>query len=408
MSPQDFKTHIKKIRKEAIQIGFSISTMDGYLKMWNAFIKWKNKENFEYNEKDYSKFLLEYYKFDINTYTSKSKSHHQQLMRSKKILDDFDSYKQFMIKTILPKSLFCDYPKEWNPVLENYINYLTNVRNNSESSIKIKKDYLLRLLSYFYQKGINNLNDITKKDIIIFINETIDKGNVSKRKNFYVLKEFLNYLFIEDILKEDLSILIPKIKHSKRIRIPTYLKKEQVEQLLKSIPKERKIEKRDYVIILIAARLGLRLKDILNIELKNINWQDKKITVIQTKNQNINTLPLTKEIGWTIIDYIKNARPKCNNPYLFVKHIYPYEKLNNISANFNKYFEKVSNELSENNKKGIHNLRHSLASNMLDNGIPLPIIASTLGDSIDTTSKTYLKISKNKLKECCMEVSNDD
>ena len=79
-----------------------------------------------------------------------------------------------------------------------------------------------------------------------------------------------------------------------------------------------------------------------------------------------------------------------------------------ISVNFNKYFEKVSNELSENNKKGIHNLRHSLASNMLDNGIPLPIIASTLGDSIDTTSKTYLKISKNKLKECCMEVSNDN
>ena len=313
-----------------------------------------------------------------------------------------------MIKTTLPKSLFCDYPKEWNPVLENYINYLTNVRNNSESSIKIKKDYLLRLLSYFYQKGINNLNDITKKDIIIFINETVDKGNVSKRRNFYVLKDFLNYLFIEDILKEDLSILIPKIKRSKRIRIPTYLKKEQVEQLLKSIPKERKIEKRDYVIILIAARLGLRLKDILNIELKNINWQDKKITVIQTKNQNINTLPLTKEIGWTIIDYIKNARPKCNNPYLFVKHIYPYEKLSNISVNFNKYFEKVSNELSENNKKGIHNLRHSLASNMLDNGIPLPIIASTLGDSIDTTSKTYLKISKNKLKECCMEVSNDN
>ena len=407
MSPQDFKTHIKKIRKEAIKIGFSITTMDGYLSIWNKFIYWKQEENFEYDEKDYSKFLLEHYQFDVNTYTNKSKSRYQQLMRSKRILDDFDSYKNFMLKTSLPKSLFCDYPKEWNPILENYLNYVTDVRNNSESSIKVKKDYLLRLLSYFYKKGIQNLNDLSKKDIIVFINETIDKGDISKRRNFYVLREFLNYLFIEDILKEDLSILVPKIKRSKRIKIPTYLKEEQVEQLLESIPKERKIEKRDYAIILIAARLGLRINDILNIKLKDIDWQGKKLIVIQTKNQNKNILPLTKEIGWTIIHYIKEARPICNNEYLFIKHKYPFEKLNQFNT-FNKYFEKIDIDIKEENKNGIHNLRHSLASNMLDNGIPLPIIASTLGDSIDTTSKTYLKVNKNKLKECVLEIDEDE
>ena len=122
MGPQDFKTHIKKIRKEAIEIGFSISTMDDYLSIWNKFIYWKKTEHFEYDEKDYSKFLLEYYQFDVNTYNNKSKSRYQRLMRSKRILDDFDSYKKFMLKTALPKSLFCDYPKEWNPILENYSN----------------------------------------------------------------------------------------------------------------------------------------------------------------------------------------------------------------------------------------------------------------------------------------------
>ena len=58
MSPQDFKTHIKNIRKEAIAISFSISTMDGYLKIWNNFISWKNEEHFEYNEKEYSNIRL--------------------------------------------------------------------------------------------------------------------------------------------------------------------------------------------------------------------------------------------------------------------------------------------------------------------------------------------------------------
>ena len=123
----------------------------------------------------------------------------------------------------------------------------------------------------------------------------------------------------------------------------------------------------------------------------------------QSKNNNLNILPLSKEIGWSIINYIKNSRPKCNNEYLFIKHKYPFEKLNQFNT-FNKYFEKVNIDIKNDNKKGIHNLRHSLATNMLNKGIPLHIIASSLGDSIETTSNTYIKVDKAKLKECYLEV----
>ena len=406
MSPQDFKTHIKKIRKEAIELGFSIATMDGYQSIWDKFIVWKNEECFEYKEDDYSKFLLEHYNFDVNSYSNKSKSHYQQLMRSKRILDDFDIYKEFMVKTALPKSLFCNYPKEWNPILEDYLNYCKEVRCNSDRTIKVKKDYLVHLLSYFSKNKINDLKTLRRENIITFINEIIDKGNTSKRRTFYVLREFLNYLFIENILKEDLSILIPKIKHGGRKKIPTYLKKEEIDKLIKSISNETPIEKRDYAIILIAARLGLRASDILNIKFKDIDWKNYKIKIHQRKNNHLNILPLSKEIGWSIIDYIKEGRPKCNDEYLFVKHKYPFEKLEHFNR-FNKYFEKADIDIEKNNKKGIHNLRHSIATNMLNNEIPLPIIASSLGDSIEITSKTYIKVDKSKLKECYLEVEDE-
>ncbi len=100
-------------------------------------------------------------------------------------------------------------------------------------------------------------------------------------------------------------------------------------------------------------------------------------------------MPLSKEIGWAIIDYINKARPKCNNEFLFVKTKYPFEKMEQFT-DFNKYFDKCDFK-TEDTKKEIHNLRHSLASNMLDNDIP--IISSVLGHtSTDTTSNTYLKI----------------
>ena len=224
---------------------------------------------------------------------------------------------------------------------------------------------------------------------------------LSKRRNFYTLRDFLQYLFIEGVIQEDLSVYIPKIKSTTRKKLPVYFKQEEIEEKLKEIPRERKIEKKNYAIILIAARLGLRISDILNIKLKDIDWEHHELHIIQQKTNHSNILPLPKDVGWAVIDYIQHARPKCENEYLFVKMRYPFEKMEQFH-NFNKYFE---TEEIENTKKGIHNLRHSLAKNMLDNDIPLHTISSVLGHhSLETTSNTYLSIDEKHLKECSLEV----
>lgn len=401
LSYPDFKTQIKEIRKEAIEVGFSISTMDGYQRIWKKFIDWKQEEHFIYQEEDYTQFLLEYYFFDVSTYSSKSKSRHQQLMRSKRILDDFDTYKDWIQKRCLPRNLYCEYPKEWNPIVEKYLTYCKEEKYNVDHSINLKRDYLTRILSYFLHNGILKLKDLCRKDIVSFANQMIEKGNISKRRNFHVLRDFLQYLFIEGILWEDLSIYIPKIKRTRRKKLPIYFKQEEIEEKLKEISKERKVEKRDYAIILLAARLGLRISDILNIKLKDIDWEHHKLNIIQPKTKHLNSLPFPKEVGWAIIDYIKNARPTCKNEYLFVKMRYPFEKMEYFH-NFTKYFE---TEEKENTKKGIHNLRHSLAKNMLDNDIPLHTISSVLGhQSLETTSNIYLSIDTKHLKGCSLEV----
>lgn len=402
-----FKTQIDNIRKEALNLGFSIKTMDNYKTIWNSFMKWKNKNDFYYNEKEYETFLLEHYNFDVLSYSSKSKSHYKQLMRSKRILDDFDNYKTFMNKRVLPKALFSNYPKEWNETVDNYLTDCSESRQNSNKTVGIKRDYLTKLLSYFYQNNLTSLSNFTPPKINEFINKTIEKGNVSKRRNFYILSDFLKYLFIENIMLDDLSFCIPKIKHQRRKKIPLFIKSEKVEELLNSIPRERKVEKRDYCIILIAARLGLRISDILNIKIKDIDWRNDIINVTQPKTNNLNVLPLSKEIGWAIIDYIKNSRPICNNEYLFLKSRYPFLELKNFNS-YSKYFQKIDIDFNENNKKGIHNLRNSLAENMLDCEIPLSTISSVLGHkNMETTANSYLKIDFKHLKECSLEVDEN-
>ena len=196
---------------------------------------------------------------------------------------------------------------------------------------------------------------------------------------------------------------VPTVKKESRKKVPTYLKTKDIQAILDSIDIDTSLGKRDYCIILLSSRYGLRVSEILNIKLKDIDWINNKISVKQLKNHNLNLLPLTREIGWAIINYIKESRPKCNNEYLFVKMKYPFDKMTQFNQ-FNKYFDKADINIVEENKKGIHNLRHSLAANMIDSRIPLNIIASTLGDTLETTSNTYIRTSEKLLCECTLEV----
>src|SRR5699024_11831271 len=67
--------------------------------------------------------------------------------------------------------------------------------------------------------------------------------------------------------------------------------------------------------------------DLLNIRLKDIDWEHHCLNIIQPKTTHLNILPLSKEVGWAIIDYTQHARPTCQNEYLFVKMKYPFEKM---------------------------------------------------------------------------------
>lgn len=102
-------------------------------------------------------------------------------MRSKRILDDFDSYKQFMLKRALPNNLYSNYPSSWNLVLDKYLEYCKQIKLNADKSIKLKRNYLKRLLSYFYKNEILEIKNINKEIIIIFLNDLIEKGKISEK-----------------------------------------------------------------------------------------------------------------------------------------------------------------------------------------------------------------------------------
>ena len=127
--------------------------------------------------------------------------------------------------------------------------------------------------------------------------------------------------------------------------------------------------KRDYAILLIAVRLGLRIGDIRRLKHSSINWEKMTINLVMSKTEQQIELPLIKDIGWAVIDYLKNGRPTSTSDCIFIKHGAPFNAFgdgNSFSRQLNRYIMKAGLNIPNNRRHGMHSLRSTLAGTLLD------------------------------------------
>jgi len=177
-------------------------------------------------------------------------------------------------------------------------------------------------------------------------------------------------------------------------------------RLLKLVDRKNPIGKRDYAILLIAAKLGLRTSEVKDLQLKDLNWEANKIKIIQVKTARIQNLFILEDVGFVIIDYLKNGRPNVKNNNLFLKHVPLFYSLSKVGIYdiVQKYFQRANIKIPKGKKHGFHSLRHSLASQLLENNTPVPVMSEVLGHLNSNTTGVYLKVDIKKLCTCSLEV----
>jgi len=159
--------------------------------------------------------------------------------------------------------------------------------------------------------------------------------------------------------------------------------------------------------ILLAARLGLRASDICGLKFENIHWETNTLLLVQKKTKEKIELPLLVEIGNAIIDYLKYGRPISDLPYIFIRAGQPYDRLEEptLHSIVSFYLRRAGINNIDEKKHGPHALRHSLAGFLLEKKTPLPVISEVLGHTNTESTKTYLRIDLESLRQCALEVS---
>lgn len=286
-------------------------------------------------------------------------------------------------------------------------------RGCSPATLKNVRLYLPRFLTFLSEQGINSLEQVIPSCISEYVVSLREYAPGSVAQFVGHARCLLRFLYHRGMIPNDLSSAVPSCPIRNYRNIPTVWTPEETEQLLAQVDRGSPRGKRDYAILLLAAHLGMRVGDIIRLSLDDLKWEHNRIEIVQNKTRQPLVLPLLNEVGWAIIDYLKNARPISEYRRVFLSlapPFGPFVDFDNLYHIITYYRRKAGIQRFKHQPVGMHTLRHSLATNLLADDTALHIISDVLGHACSESTGVYTKVNLPQLRRCAIdpEVLNHD
>jgi integrase len=189
---------------------------------------------------------------------------------------------------------------------------------------------------------------------------------------------------------------VPAARSTRQARVPSVWDPADVARIIEAIDRGNPSGKRDYAIVLLICRLGVRGVDVKRLRFADLDWPGNRLSVMQAKTGRRVWLPLLKDVGWAVIDYVRDGRPRSDCPQVFLRHtapIGPFSDQDHLHQIVVKHARVAHVSLSEKRRHGMHSLRHTLATRLMEDGTPVEQIADILGHQSVQSTGVYLKSS---------------
>ncbi len=372
---------------QLLERGFAVSAVDRanlYATYLSNFME-KNALQ-EYTESIGSEFLK-----DLSSRFSKDTNNNLKLFiaRMNAILykEDFVTH----VKISEPVKL----PVAFENILTDYIRHCI-AKGLHSSSIR-KREFCCRaFLNLLASAGVNDSNAITAS--------VISKAclQVSCNSYFPLIRMFLKFLSEAKYLKKDYSFIIPHFKTPQPM--PSVYSMLEVQQLEEKMNCNTPFGKRNYAMLLLATRLGLRTGDIVTMTFDELDFRTETIRIIQNKTGIPLELPMLPCVCSALKDYLQNYRGNSTSEYVFLSLHPPFSRLSPTA--FGRYVRlalQATGIKPGTRKIGPHAMRSSLASSMVNDGIPYEAVRRTLGHTSANAIKSYAKLDVEQLKLYTLE-----
>jgi site-specific recombinase XerD len=284
-------------------------------------------------------------------------------------------------------------------IFEQFRRYLSQERGLACGTIARHELVVRRFVRERCEDESKRFRTLTAADILGFIKHHAGDGSPrSAQIMCNTLREFMRYLHYRGYIRTDLAASVPAIRRWRLASLPEYLLPGQVQKVLNACDRRSAIGRRDYAILLMLARLGLRANEIATLTLDDVDWQAGQLSV-QAKGRQRAQLPLPHEVGSAVATYLQNGRPQSDSRRLFLRDLAPHAGFTSsggISMIAAAALKRAG--IQGVAHKGSHLFRHSLATALLRAGASLTEIGQVLRHQDHDTTRIYAKVDIDSLR----------
>jgi integrase/recombinase XerD len=283
-------------------------------------------------------------------------------------------------------------PAWFSPILTAYLHFVREHRGLARRTAKKYIQQLSAFARYLESVGVTELSCITPGHIREFYENT---GHGGPRRSYgSALRVFFRWAAVQDWMAESLGDAVPRPRQYRHVNLPDVLSEAEVDRILAAVDQSTALGRRDYAILLLAARYGLRPCDIRQLTLDDVDWRGGRIDLRQLKTGRPLALPLLHDVAHALSAYIRDGRPASSDRTVFLRHCAPFEPFapdNNLTENIRGALQRAG-LAARPGRRGIYLFRHTLATRLLATGRPLKTIADVLGHASTETTYGYARV----------------
>lgn len=393
---------IRELDAYMVSLGYTSNTLRHLRQAWNALKKFASKEGETYFSKELGfRMLQEHY--HIDPYGSGYKCFKSVTRRSVMLLLEYQI--SGTIAKRQPKSEY-EIPAGFNNAWNQFIKLLQD-SNLASGTIRNYRRYIFRATTFFVNHGVPDFCLLNNEIINLYLKTFAGYSKAYIAGCIRSISKFLQ--FAHDVGYSDKVFIFPEITVYNDRRIPEYYTADEVSKILSAIDRGNALGKRNYAMILLGARYGLRISDIISLKLSELDFENNCISITQQKTGKSLVLDMLPDVGWALIDYLKNGRPDTECPNVFLRHTHPYTEFsssNNMQYILRQYATSAGIwKVGTEKRCSFHMLRYSLASDLIQQGVSLTTISGILGHSELNVTTLYTRLDVPQLKACALEVS---
>ena len=283
-------------------------------------------------------------------------------------------------------------------LLNEYRRYLLTERGLAERTIEHYTEAAQAFLVSRAADDARVVKEWTAADVLTFVQRrSIYRPSVHMQQVSTGLRAFLRYLCFRGHIDCDLSKCVPRIAHWRLATLPKSLSAEQIERMLLGCRRDTGGGRRDYAVLLLLSRLGLRAEELRRLTLDDIHWQRGELTV-RGKGRGPEPMPLPEDVGEALAAYLTHGRPASGSRSVFVRLTPPHEAYGNSDAFGHIVRHAMRRAAVDAPSKGTHIFRHTLATEMLRSGASLREIGHLLRHRDEDTTRLYAKVDLVRLR----------